>query len=107
MLKKMQQGWKTVGESFLTHLEDCRILDTSTFIKFGTILVLFLENWIYKYQVSKTDSDRSPSYNILEMTMGSFHGVGKKSTWSCYSRVKTRFVGVSVFLVSICKSLKS
>ena len=49
----------------------------------------------------------SPSYKMLKITIGSFHVFCKIIILSWYLRVKTRFPGISLLGVSICKKLNS
>ena len=66
-----------VGKSFLTHLEGCFILETSSFVICGSFCFYFGKSWNWKNWLFKIDSNQSPSYNMLKMTIASFHGFVK------------------------------
>ena len=91
-----------VGESFLTHLEGCFIPDTSS-VYLGPFCFRFGKSCNFKNRFCKIDSEPFPSYNMLEMTMGSFHGFGKKYMLSWHVRVKTRCFCISLFLMLFVK----
>ena len=107
ILKWIKQGWKMVGEPFWIDLEGLFILGASILVHFGPFCFYFGKNWNWKNRLFKIDSNQSPLYKMLKMTIGSFHGFGKKSILTWFSRVKSGFFGISWFFDFTCKSLNS
>ena len=62
-----------------------------------TIFILFRENLIWKKTNFQDCFQTTPIYNAFEITIGSFHGFGKKSLWSLYLPIKSQFFDVSSF----------
>ena len=104
ILKWIKQGWKMVGEPFWIDLEGLFILGASILVHFGPFCFYFGKNWNWKNRPFKIDSNQSPLYNMFGMAIGSFHGFGKKSTLTWFSRVKSKFSvfpGFSNLLVKV------
>ena len=83
------------------------ILEASILVHVWPFCFYFGKNWNWKKLFFKIDSNQSPSYNMLKMIIGSFHGFGNKLILTWCLLVKSRLFDISVFFVFTCKSLNS
>ena len=73
-----------VGGPFLTHLESLFILGTSSLSFFDVFVFISGDSGFEKPDFFRMFPINPPSYNMLKMTVGSFHGFGTKSILSRY-----------------------
>ena len=83
-----------VGKSFRANLENPFILETSMLVFVESFCLYSGKTIFEKTRLVEIDSRPSPSYNMLKITIGSFHGFGTSRFRHGIYRYK---LGFSVF----------